>query len=58
MPREEGLVHRIMGNAHPVNEVRVERLKQELVRWETEKRAALLRQHRLPQRSSILLAAA
>jgi hypothetical protein len=33
--------HRIMGSSHPVNEVRVERLKQELLRWETEKQAVL-----------------
>jgi hypothetical protein len=30
----------IMGTSHPVNEVRVEQLKSELVRWELEKRVA------------------
>ncbi|KAH7921032.1 hypothetical protein BV22DRAFT_1198490 [Leucogyrophana mollusca] len=35
------LARRIMGSSHPVNEVRVEKLKSELVRWELEKRAAL-----------------
>lgn len=35
------LAHRIMGASHPVNNVRIERLKDELVRWELEKRVAL-----------------
>ncbi|KAI6165781.1 hypothetical protein EDD17DRAFT_1884443 [Pisolithus thermaeus] len=35
------LAHRIMGASHPVIGVRVERLKDELVRWELEKRVAL-----------------
>ncbi|KAG6335179.1 hypothetical protein ID866_3905 [Astraeus odoratus] len=35
------LARRIMGTSHPVNEVRVEKLKSELVRWELEKRVAL-----------------
>ncbi|KAH7911675.1 hypothetical protein BJ138DRAFT_1006101 [Hygrophoropsis aurantiaca] len=35
------LARRIMGSSHPVNEVRVEKLKGELVRWELEKRVAL-----------------
>ncbi|KAJ8582878.1 hypothetical protein M405DRAFT_846186, partial [Rhizopogon salebrosus TDB-379] len=30
----------IMGTSHPVNEVRIEKLKSELVRWELEKRVA------------------
>ncbi|KAI6025072.1 hypothetical protein PISMIDRAFT_555475 [Pisolithus microcarpus 441] len=38
------LAHRIMGASHPVNGVRVERLKDELVRWELEKRVALRQQ--------------
>ncbi|KAF8442289.1 peptidase family M48-domain-containing protein [Boletus edulis BED1] len=33
----------IMGASHPVNEVRIERLKSELVRWELEKRVAVQR---------------
>jgi len=37
---------RIMGSSHPVNEVRVEKLKQELLRWETEKQAVLQTQQR------------
>ncbi|TFK75228.1 hypothetical protein BDN72DRAFT_787894 [Pluteus cervinus] len=35
------LVMRITGNSHPVNTVRVEKLKEELERWETERRVAL-----------------
>ncbi|KAG9316940.1 hypothetical protein JVU11DRAFT_3023 [Chiua virens] len=31
----------IMGASHPVNEVRIEKLKSELVRWELEKRVAM-----------------
>ncbi|KAI6122244.1 hypothetical protein EDD16DRAFT_1691958 [Pisolithus croceorrhizus] len=38
------LAHRIMGASHPVIGVRVERLKDELVRWELEKRVALKQQ--------------
>lgn len=34
---------RIMGASHPVHEVRIERLKSELVRWELEKRVAVQR---------------
>ena len=34
---------RIMGSSHPVNEVRIEKLKSELVRWELEKRVAVQR---------------
>ncbi|KAH0833342.1 hypothetical protein J3R83DRAFT_12411 [Lanmaoa asiatica] len=33
----------IMGASHPVNEVRIEKLKGELVRWELEKRVAVRR---------------
>ncbi|KAJ6619774.1 hypothetical protein B0H10DRAFT_2024923 [Mycena sp. CBHHK59/15] len=36
-------VHKIAGSKHPVNEVRVNSLKSELLRWETEKRAELRR---------------
>lgn len=32
--------HQIMGTSHPVHEVRIEKLKSELVRWELEKRVA------------------
>ncbi|KIJ14456.1 hypothetical protein PAXINDRAFT_156119 [Paxillus involutus ATCC 200175] len=35
------LVRQIMGSSHPVNEVRIEKLKSELVRWELEKRVSL-----------------
>ncbi|KAL4062899.1 peptidase family M48-domain-containing protein [Scleroderma yunnanense] len=35
------LARRIMGASHPVNEVRVDKLKGELLRWELEKRVAL-----------------
>ncbi|KIY71490.1 hypothetical protein CYLTODRAFT_429409 [Cylindrobasidium torrendii FP15055 ss-10] len=54
----ETLARRIMGTGHPVNQVRVERLKSELVRWETERRATLERRKHGVQESSILLAAA
>ncbi|KAF8656244.1 hypothetical protein AX16_002680 [Volvariella volvacea WC 439] len=37
------LAMRIMGDTHPVNAVRVEKLKEELVRWEKERLAALKR---------------
>ena len=36
-----GSVRRIVGSSHPVNEVRVERLREELARWETEKQAVM-----------------
>jgi hypothetical protein len=39
--QHESLQRRIMGSGHPVNEVRVERLKSELTRWEKERREAL-----------------
>ncbi|KAF9238523.1 hypothetical protein BU15DRAFT_47588 [Melanogaster broomeanus] len=35
------LARQIMGASHPVNELRIEKLKSELVRWELEKRVAL-----------------
>lgn len=43
MSKGEHLIRRITGSGHPVNEVRVDKLKSELVRWETERRAALAR---------------
>ncbi|KAG1798534.1 peptidase family M48-domain-containing protein [Suillus plorans] len=49
------LTRQIMGSSHPVNEVRIEKLKSELVRWELEKRVA--EKKRIvgePERSSIL----
>ena len=52
------LARRIMGSGHPMNEVRVDRLKAELVRWETERRAFLDKQKNGVQESYILLAAA
>uniref|UniRef100_A0A0W0EZN5 Peptidase M48 domain-containing protein n=1 Tax=Moniliophthora roreri TaxID=221103 RepID=A0A0W0EZN5_MONRR len=58
LSKGEGLARRIMGSGHPVNEVRVEKLKSELVRWETERRAALLRLKNGPQQSHINLTAA
>ncbi|KAJ7285004.1 peptidase family M48-domain-containing protein [Mycena rebaudengoi] len=51
-------VHKIMGSRHPVNEVRVNSLKGELLRWETERRAELRRQTMQPQDSQIVLATA
>ncbi|KAJ7593138.1 hypothetical protein C8J56DRAFT_491990 [Mycena floridula] len=54
----DNLSRSIMGSKHPVNETRVECLKRELVRWETERRAALLRLQSTPQNSSIMLSAA
>jgi Zn-dependent protease with chaperone function len=48
------LARQIMGASHPVNEVRVDKLKGELVRWELEKRVALWkRDHGEPQRRSL-----
>jgi Zn-dependent protease with chaperone function len=41
--KSEHLIRRMSGSGHPVNEVRVDKLKSELVRWETERRAALAR---------------
>ncbi|KAF5377352.1 hypothetical protein D9757_007998 [Collybiopsis confluens] len=43
LSRSEHLIRRISGSGHPVNEVRVDKLKSELVRWETERRASLAR---------------
>jgi len=54
----ESLTHKIMGSGHPVNEVRVNRLKGELVRWETERRAALARVENPPEESGVILAIA
>ncbi|KAF7316816.1 hypothetical protein HMN09_00414700 [Mycena chlorophos] len=39
----ESFVHKITGSGHPVNEVRVNCLRDELIRWETERRAELAR---------------
>ncbi|KAG1770937.1 peptidase family M48-domain-containing protein [Suillus occidentalis] len=48
------LARQIMGSSHPVNEVRIEKLKSELVRWELEKRVAMKRRIMgEPERSSI-----
>ncbi|KAK0204894.1 peptidase family M48-domain-containing protein [Desarmillaria ectypa] len=56
--KADSLARRIMGSSHPMNEMRVDRLKSELVRWETERRAALLKRAHGTQKSSIVLAAA
>lgn len=51
--KENQPLHRaIMGINHPVNEVRIEKLKGELVRWEMEKRSALDRMRKKALRSS------
>lgn len=55
-PENQKTLQRIMahmGSAHPVNDVRVDKLKGELVRWETERRAALARLRNPLQQSSI-----
>ncbi|KAF9468064.1 peptidase family M48-domain-containing protein [Collybia nuda] len=39
----ENLARRIMGSTHPVNEIRVDCLKNELARWETERRSVVSR---------------
>lgn len=57
-PKPLSLARKIMGSGHPVNEVRVERLKGELVRWEIERRAALARTENPPTESGVILAAA
>ncbi|KAJ7158750.1 hypothetical protein C8R46DRAFT_1110165 [Mycena filopes] len=44
---------KLMGSKHPVNEVRVNRLKEELLRWEMEKRAELQRRAAPPHEKSI-----
>ncbi|KAL1728521.1 hypothetical protein EV714DRAFT_252775 [Schizophyllum commune] len=51
-------VRNIMGQGHPVGSVRVDRLKDELLRWETERRAALLKARLQPQESAVVLATA
>jgi hypothetical protein len=48
MSRSETLARQIMGSGHPVNEVRVDGLKNELVRWEIERQAALIRLQTAP----------
>ncbi|KAF5382176.1 hypothetical protein D9615_004404 [Tricholomella constricta] len=40
---EINIARRIMGSTHPVNELRIKGLKDELARWEAEQRAAILR---------------
>ncbi|KAN0092707.1 hypothetical protein V8E55_003491 [Tylopilus felleus] len=42
-PQTWNPARQIMGASHPVNEVRIEKLKSELVRWELEKRVATQR---------------
>ncbi|KAF8638291.1 hypothetical protein AX17_002311 [Amanita inopinata Kibby_2008] len=39
--RSNTLAHGIMGSSHPINEVRVDKLKKELERWEAERTAAI-----------------
>jgi hypothetical protein len=51
-------VHNITGSKHPVSEVRVNSLKGELLRWETERRAQLRRQEVPREDSHIVLATA
>ncbi|KAJ6576463.1 hypothetical protein DFH09DRAFT_914526 [Mycena vulgaris] len=51
-------VHKITGSQHPVNEVRVNSLKGELLRWETERRAELRRRTTQQEQSHIILATA
>ncbi|KAF7336642.1 hypothetical protein MVEN_02098700 [Mycena venus] len=51
-------VHNITGSKHPVSEVRVNSLKGELLRWETERRAELRRQTIPRPDSPIVLATA
>ena len=47
-------VRNIRGQGHPVGSVRVDRLKDELLRWETERRAALLKARLQPQESAVV----
>jgi len=54
-PKREHLVHKIVGSTHPVNSVRVEMLKAEIVRWEVERRAAVLKAKNPPRESYINL---
>ncbi|KAJ6531815.1 hypothetical protein B0H19DRAFT_1188706 [Mycena capillaripes] len=51
-------VHNITGSKHPVSEVRVNSLKEELLRWETERRAELRRREIPREESDIVLATA
>ncbi|KAJ6513232.1 hypothetical protein C8R45DRAFT_1207110 [Mycena sanguinolenta] len=43
-PSRSSFVHNITGSKHPVSEVRVNSLKGELLRWETERRAEIRKQ--------------
>ncbi|KAJ7066984.1 hypothetical protein C8F01DRAFT_980229 [Mycena amicta] len=43
------IVHKITGSRHPMNEVRVSCLKDELLRWETERRAELAKRTTPPE---------
>ncbi|KAF7312241.1 hypothetical protein MIND_00237100 [Mycena indigotica] len=45
-------VHKITSSTHPVNEVRVNCLKDELLRWETERRAELAKRTVPPERAT------
>jgi Zn-dependent protease with chaperone function len=40
-PTDPNLARRIMGSTHPMNELRVDKLRDELVRWELERRVAM-----------------
>ncbi|KAJ7035082.1 hypothetical protein C8F04DRAFT_1100034 [Mycena alexandri] len=51
-------VHNITGSRHPVSDVRVNSLKEELLRWETERRADLLKRSTPPEESSVVLSLA
>ncbi|KAJ7773284.1 hypothetical protein B0H16DRAFT_1511744 [Mycena metata] len=48
---------KLMGSKHPVHEVRVIRLKEELLRWEMERRAELRRRAVPPRESKIIVLA-
>lgn len=42
-PKDPNLARRIMGSTHPFHDIRVDKLKDELVRWELERRVAVTR---------------
>ncbi|KAI9455992.1 hypothetical protein F5148DRAFT_1324483 [Russula earlei] len=50
-PQQSAFTLRIVGSAHPMNEVRVEKLREELDRWRTERERALA-ELRLKRRSA------